>query len=71
MISGAPVLKVRVEGKITPTDLLVPSAKVMLWLTHLPSKYTLAWGLTLTFWNRGWVVEFIDAVHRYFELNRF
>jgi len=20
----------------------------MLWLTHLPSKYTLAWGLTLT-----------------------
>jgi hypothetical protein len=48
MISGAPVLKVRVAGKITPTDLLVPSAKVMLWLTHLPSKYTLAWGLTLT-----------------------
>jgi hypothetical protein len=27
---------------------LVPSAKVMPWLTHLPSKYTLAWVLTLT-----------------------
>src|SRR5689334_5952626 len=42
MISGAPVLKVRVEGRITPTDFLVPSASVRLWLTHLPSKYTLA-----------------------------
>jgi hypothetical protein len=48
MISGAPVLKVRVAGRITPTDFLVPSAKVMPWLTHLPSKYTLAWVLTLT-----------------------
>jgi len=25
MISGAPVLKVRVEGRITPTDFFVPS----------------------------------------------
>lgn len=38
MISGAPVLKVRLAGKITPTDFLVPSAKVMPWLMHLPSK---------------------------------
>ena len=48
MISGAPVLKVRVAGRITPTDFLVPSASVMPWLTHLPSKYTLAWVVTLT-----------------------
>jgi hypothetical protein len=38
MISGAPVLKVRVAGRMTPTDFFVPSAKVMPWLTHLPSK---------------------------------
>ena len=38
MISGAPVLKVKVAGRITPTDFFVPSAKVMPWLTHLPSK---------------------------------
>ena len=48
MISGAPVLKVRVDGRTTPTDFLVPSASVMPWLTHLPSKYTLAWVVTLT-----------------------
>lgn len=42
MISGAPVPKVSVLGSTTPTDFLVPSAKVKLWLTHLPSKYTLA-----------------------------
>src|SRR5215210_8581553 len=42
MISGAPVLKVRLAGRITPTDFFVPSARVMPWLTHLPSKYTLA-----------------------------
>jgi hypothetical protein len=29
MISGAPVLKVKVAGKITPTDNLVPLAVVM------------------------------------------
>ena len=29
-------------GMVTPTDFLVPSGKVMPWLTHLPSKYTLA-----------------------------
>jgi len=28
MISGAPVLKVRVAGRMTPTDFLVPSARV-------------------------------------------
>jgi hypothetical protein len=44
MISGAPVLKVSVAGSTTPTDFLVPSGKVMPWLTHLPSKYTLALG---------------------------
>src|SRR3989338_6608865 len=48
MISGAPVLKVRLAGSTTPTDFLVPSGKVMPWLTHLPSKYTLAWVLTVT-----------------------
>src|SRR3954462_3035916 len=42
MTSAAPVLKVRVAGRITPTDFFVPSARVMPWLTHLPSKYTLA-----------------------------
>src|SRR3954465_5991061 len=42
MISGAPVLKVRLAGRTTPTDFFVPSASVMAWLTHLPSKYTLA-----------------------------
>src|SRR3954469_2355080 len=46
--SAAPVLKVRVAGRITPTDFLVPSAKVTPWLTHLPSKYTLARVVTLT-----------------------
>ncbi len=30
MISGAPVLNVKVDGKTTPTDLLLPSASVML-----------------------------------------
>src|SRR3990167_10188322 len=48
MISGAPVLKVSVAGSTTPTDFLVPSANVMPWLTHLPSKYTLAWVVTDT-----------------------
>jgi hypothetical protein len=48
MISGAPVLKVKVAGKITPTDNLVPLAVVMAWLTHLPSKNTLALVVTLT-----------------------
>src|SRR3954449_6792166 len=43
MISAAAVLKVSCEGSTTPTDLRVPSARVRLWLTHLPSKYTLAW----------------------------
>ena len=37
-VSGAPVLKVSVEGKITPTDFFVPSANMTVWLTHLPSK---------------------------------
>ena len=59
MISGAPVLKVRVEGKITPTDFFVPSASVMPWLTHLPSKYTLAWVLTVTP-SRVWVVMVVS-----------
>ena len=36
--SAAPVLKVSVAGRITPTDLRVPSASTMVWLTHLPSK---------------------------------
>ena len=40
--SGAPVLKVSVDGRITPTLFLVPSASSMLCETHLPSKYTLA-----------------------------
>src|SRR3989344_4220135 len=48
MISGGPVLKVSVAGSTTPTDFLVPSANVMPWLTHLPSKYTLAWVVTDT-----------------------
>ncbi len=48
MISGTPVLKVKVAGKITPTDNLVPLAVVMAWLTHLPSKNTLALVVTLT-----------------------
>src|SRR6476661_1976534 len=48
MISGAPVLKVRVAGRITPTDFFVPSASCRPWLTHLPSKYTLARVVTLT-----------------------
>ena len=51
MISGAPVLKVRVDGRITPTDFLVPSANVTPWLMHLPSKYTLAWVATVTLLN--------------------
>src|SRR6478672_5952801 len=48
MISGAPVLNVSVAGSTTPTDFFVPSGKVMPWLTHLPSKYTLAWVVTDT-----------------------
>ena len=43
MTSGAPVLKVNVAGKITPTESLVPLAVVMAWLMHFPSKKTLAW----------------------------
>src|SRR3954463_2189356 len=46
--SAAPVLKVRVAGRITPIDFFVPSASCRLWLTHLPSKYTLARVVTLT-----------------------
>src|SRR3954469_8826340 len=48
MISAAPVLKVSWAGRMTPTDFFVPSAKVTPWLTHLPSKYTLARVVTLT-----------------------
>src|SRR5690554_765085 len=42
MISGLPVPKVSFDGSTTPTDLWLPSAVTKLWLTHLPSKYTLA-----------------------------
>ncbi len=56
MISGAPVLKVSVEGSTTPTLFLVPSASVMLWLTHLPSKYTLALVATETLSNCSMVM---------------
>ena len=56
MISGAPVLKVRVDGRITPTDFLLPSASVRLWLTHLPSKYTLALVDTAALWRDSVVV---------------
>jgi hypothetical protein len=38
MISGAPVLKVSVAGRMTPTLFFVPSANCTVWLTHLPSK---------------------------------
>jgi hypothetical protein len=38
MISGAPVLKVSVDGRITPTDFFVPSANCTVCDTHLPSK---------------------------------
>ena len=47
MRSGAPVVNVsqagedaggRVEGRITPTLLRLPSARITVWLTHLPSK---------------------------------
>ena len=38
MTSGAPVLKVRLAGRTTPTDLRLPSAGMRLWLMHLPSK---------------------------------
>lgn len=34
--------KVSSAGSTTPTDFFVPSGYVKLWLTHLPSKYTLA-----------------------------
>ena len=36
--TGAPVLKVRLDGRITPTVFFVPSASTTVWLTHLPSK---------------------------------
>ena len=55
MISGAPVLKVKAAGRITPTLLRVPSLNSTVWLTHLPSKYTLAWVVTDTPSMR-WVV---------------
>jgi hypothetical protein len=42
------VLNVKVAGKMTPTDSLVPLAVVMAWLMHLPSKNTLAWVVMLT-----------------------
>ena len=48
MISGSLVLKISVLGSTTPTDFLEPPASVMLWLTHLPSKYTFARVVTLT-----------------------
>ncbi len=48
MISGAAVPKVSVAGSTTPTDFFVPSGNVRAWLTHLPSKYTLAWVATVT-----------------------
>lgn len=48
MISGAPVLKVKEAGKMTPTDFLVPSGNEIPCETHLPSKYTLAWVVTET-----------------------
>ena len=38
MISGAPVLNSSLAGRITPTDLRLPSGMMMPWLTHLPSK---------------------------------
>jgi hypothetical protein len=60
MISAAAVPKVSSAGRTTPTDFLLPSASVRLWLTHLPSKYTLAWVLTLTL--AMWEVLMVLAV---------
>jgi hypothetical protein len=45
------VLKVSVLGKITPMVERVPFGNMTVWLTHLPSKYTLAFFLTLTLSN--------------------
>ena len=42
MVSGAAVPNTRLDASTTPTDFLLPSAMVNAWLTHLPSKYTLA-----------------------------
>ncbi len=38
IFSGAAVLNVRVEGKITPIDLRDPSSRKTVWLMHFPSK---------------------------------
>jgi hypothetical protein len=38
IVSGAPVLNVSVDGKITPTVFLLPSASSSVCDTHLPSK---------------------------------
>src|SRR5690606_11700585 len=51
MTSGAPVLNVRVDGKMRPMVFFDPSGKITVWLTHLPSKYTLAFFTTLTLSN--------------------
>jgi uncharacterized membrane protein len=40
--AGVVFVQVSVAGSTTPTDFLVPSGRVKPWLTHLPSKYTLA-----------------------------
>jgi len=60
MISGAPVLNTSEDGKITPTDFFVPSAKITLCDMHLPSKKTFAF-----FYDR-YIVELIA---HYFSLN--
>jgi hypothetical protein len=38
MISGTLVVNTRVDGKITPTDFLLPSARITVCEMHLPSK---------------------------------
>src|SRR5512140_3966803 len=48
MVSGSPVRNVNWEGRTTPTDFLLPSARARPWLTHLPWKYTLALVVTRT-----------------------
>ena len=61
MISAAPVPNVSsVSGpSTTPTLLLTPSAVTKLWLTHLPSKYTLAFVVRLTFSNVAVVIAIL------------
>jgi hypothetical protein len=59
-VHGCNSLVTHVPGRMIPSVFLVPSAKSTVWLTTLPSKYTLAFGTTDTSEKRVGTADMAD-----------